>query len=157
VHAFDPTPASIRWVAGQTLPPTFYLHEYGLAGFDGEARFNPPENRTHISHTVLKRAATDARAISVPFKRLSTIQRELGHDHLDVLKMDIEGAEYGVIEDIERSDIRPGQVLVEFHHRFQDVGPRKTREAIARLRRMGYALFSVSRTGEEFGFIRTIS
>ena len=42
--------------------------------------------------------------------------RELGRDHIDVLKMDIEGSEYGVLEDVLYLDIR--QLLVEVHQRF---------------------------------------
>ena len=36
--------------------------------------------------------------------------KELGHNKIDILKMDIEGAEYAVINDIERSGIRPEQI-----------------------------------------------
>jgi FkbM family methyltransferase len=153
VHAFDPTPKSIRWVKAQVFPPQFTLHEYGLADFDGSIAFNPPENPDHVSHTILDRPSTCNRSITVPVRRLSTIMAELGHRRIDVLKMDIEGAEYGVIEDIARSHILPGQLLVEFHHRFPNVGVRKTKKAIKKLRGMGYRLFSVSDTGEELCFI----
>src|SRR5512140_3346052 len=43
VHAFDPTPRSIEWVKRQQLPPQFILHPYGIASYDGEATFHPPE------------------------------------------------------------------------------------------------------------------
>jgi len=39
--------------------------------------------------------------------------------------MDIEGAEYEVIDDLIASGIRPKQILVEFHHRFKNVGVKK--------------------------------
>jgi hypothetical protein len=120
---------------------------------DGNLTFNPPENSEHVSHTLLDRPTTASRAISVPVKRLSTIMAELGHTHIDILKMDIEGAEYDVIEDMKHSGIKPRQVLVEFHHRFPNVGLEKTRTAIATLRSMGYLLFSVSSKNEEFSFI----
>ena len=80
--------------------------------------------------------------------------QELGHDHIHIVKMDIEGAEYDVIEDIYQSNVRPDQMLIEFHHRFPGVGTLKTRDAINKVRAMGYQLFSVSDTKEEFGFIR---
>ena len=79
---------------------------------------------------------------------------ELGHDQIDILKMDIEGAEYEVVEDIRKSEIRPRQILIEFHHRFPGVGIAKTREAIKRIKSMGYYLFSVSPNNKEYGFIR---
>ena len=154
VHAFDPTPKSIEWVKSQGFSGRFVMHEYGIAAFDGNVSFYPPENPDHVSHTMLDRPSTMAKAISVPVKRLNTIMKELRHDTIDILKMDIEGAEYDVINDIAISDIRPHQILVEFHHRFSGVGVRRTEEAIDRLKSIGYCLFSVSTTNEEFCFIR---
>lgn len=153
VHAFDPTPKSIVWVKEQNFSSQLRLYEYGLAAFDGNVSFMPPENPNHVSHTILDRPETKNQSISVPVKRLKTIMRELGHDHIDLLKMDIEGAEYDVIDELAVSGIRPHQLLVEFHHRFPNVGVRKSREAIHALKSMGYRLFSVSATGEEFSFI----
>ena len=153
VHAFDPTPRSINWVNNKGFTERFILHEYGLADFDGEAHFNPPVNPEHISHTILDRDSTNHKSIIVPVKKIETIMKELGHKHIDIIKMDIEGAEYKVIEDISTSAIRPTQVLVEFHHRFPNVGLKMTKRAITRLRSIGYSLFSVSSSGEEFCFI----
>ncbi len=155
VHAFDPTPKSIEWVQRQGFSDRFVMHEYGLAAFDGEASFNPPVNPEHVSHTLLERPATKSNAITVPLKTLRTVMRELGHDAIDILKMDIEGAEYDVIDDLSRSDIRPQQILIEFHHRFPGVGLPKTIATIKQIRKMGYQLFSISASKQEFAFIRT--
>src|SRR5690606_20346293 len=118
VFAFDPTPKSIQWVRDQSLPHRFEFFEYGIADYDGTATFYPPSNPEHVSHTVLPSRTTLDVPIQVPVRRLSTIMSELGHQSVGILKMDIEGAEYAVLEDIERSGIRPQQVLVELHHRF---------------------------------------
>jgi len=155
VHAFDPTPRSIDWVRRQQFSHQFIMHEYGIAAFDGEAPFNPPEDSNHVSHTMLDRPSTNAKSFLVPVKRLSTIMQELGHTRIDLLKMDIEGAEYEVIDDIAVSGIRPRQILVEFHHRFPNVGIEKTRKAIDTLKSMGYRLFSISASNEELCFIGT--
>lgn len=153
VHAFDPTPRSIEWVKRQGFSDRFIMHEYGLADFDGDVSFNPPENPDHISHTLLERQATHGRSITVPVRRLRTIMKELGHSQIDILKMDIEGAEYDVIDDLAKSNVRPRQILVEFHHRFPSVGVKRTQDAVEKLRSIGYQLFSVSDSAEEFGFI----
>lgn len=154
VFAFDPTPRSIRWVATQGFPKSFVMHPYGIAAFDGDVKFNPPDNPEFVSHTVLDRPSTDEQAISVPVRRLSTILRELGHDRIDILKMDIEGAEYDVLDDMQDNDIRPNQILIEFHHRFQNVGVERSKNAIEQIRAMGYDLFAVSSSNEEFCFAR---
>lgn len=149
IFAFDPTPRSIAWVKNQSLPPQFHLLEYGIAAYDGAAQFFPPENPAHISHTMLQK---EGAAISVPVKRLQTIMRELGHTHIDLLKMDIEGAEYAVLEDIAKLPIK--QLLVEFHHRWQGIGFEKTIAAIRLLKTNGFQVFAISPRLEEFSFIK---
>lgn len=153
IHAFDPTPRSLAWLETQDLPQTFVAHGYGLADFDGEAVFFPPKNPAHMSHTIVPGGALDR--IALPVKRLKSIMAELGHDHVDLLKMDIEGAEYGVIRDMEASGVLPAQVLVEFHHRRQGCTPRQTADAIAVMRGLGYRIFAVSSCGSNYGFLRS--
>jgi len=93
-------------------------------------------------------------SIQMPVLRLATIMEKLGHDHIDVLKMDIEGAEYGVIADLLSCEIRVDQLLVEFHHRWPEVGLDKTRRAIHELNERGYRIFNISPNGEEYSFLR---
>lgn len=157
IHAFDPTPKSIEWVMRQNFSPNFIMHKYGIANLDGHVSFNPPENPDHVSHTILDRPETKNRGITVPVKRLSTIMKELKHNHIDVLKMDIEGAEYKVIEDIKQSNIKPKQILVEFHHRFSNVNVKQTKRAYSKLKKMGYGVFSVSTNGKDFCFVLKFS
>ena len=153
IHAFDPTPKSIKWVNAQNFPQSFVMHEYGIADFNGVAVFSPPENPNHVSHTILEKVETKAHAIEVPVKKVKTIMKELKHSSIDLCKMDIEGGEYSVIKDIEAANIRPKQLLIEFHHRFSNVGIDETKEAIKIIKKMGYGLFSVSESGEEYSFI----
>lgn len=153
VHAFDPTPQSIAWVKNSRLPAAFILHEYGLAARNGIVTFRPPENPAHVSHRLLAEEKREPRDVRLPVKKLATILHELGHDRIDLLKMDIEGAEYAVIEDLEKSSIRPKQILVEFHHRFEGISIAATKQSISMLRAMGYALFAVSRSNRELSFI----
>lgn len=153
VHAFDPTPRSIEWLGKQSLSGNFLFHPYGVADFDGHAKFLPPVNPAHVSHTLVERH-TPWPAIEVPVRRLSSILRDLGHDRIDLLKMDIEGAEYAVLKDLLDSGIQVRQLLVEFHHRWREIAIEKTRQAIRNLNSAGYRIFDVSPTGEEYGFLR---
>ncbi len=152
VQAFDPTPRSIEWLQSQTVPPEFVFHAYGVAGFDGNCAFLPPENPAHVSHTIMKRESSRP-AIEVPVHRLGTIMKMLGQEQIDLLKMDIEGAEYGVLADMLTSGIPVKQLLVEFHHRWPHIGVEKTKQAIHELNAAGYRIFSVSPSGEEYGFL----
>jgi hypothetical protein len=79
--------------------------------------------------------------------------KELGHDSIDILKMDVEGAEYAVLHDVLENSIIVRQLCVEFHHRWREIGVSKTREAISALRARGYRIFHISDSGEEYSFL----
>ena len=86
-------------------------------------------------------------------KSLSDIISELGHNRIDVLKMDIEGAEYRVLDSILASGIPIDQIVVEFHDRFFEDGRLKTMDAVKKLRDHGYEIFGISDSFEEVSFI----
>jgi len=155
IYAFDPTPKSIEWIKNQNLPKQFVLKEYGLADFNGKAKFHPPENPEYISATMLERPLTENEAYKVEVKTLKAIMNELGHKKINLLKMDIEGGEYMVVENMIKSGIKPEQLLIEFHHRFNNIGVRQTINTVNKLRIYGYRVFHISKTGEEISFIRT--
>lgn len=154
MHAFDPTPSSARWVAAQSLPAAFHFHDWGIGGEDGSALFYPPANDAHMSFSNAPGAAQPGTPVSAPILRLATILGRLGHDRIDLLKMDVEGFEYETLRDIEASNIRPDQLLVEFHHGMYQATDADTNEAVARLGAMGYDLYFVSDTGREYGFVK---
>jgi len=155
VHAFDPTPRSIQWVKEQNTPSKFKMYDYGIASFDGETLLYPPDNPDYVSHSVLRQGvSTQNQAINVQMFRLSTITKKLQHFRIDLLKMNIEGAEYDVISDILTSKINIEQILIEFHHRFEGVGIQKTKDAISSLNQAGYKKFSISDNGQQYSFIK---
>lgn len=160
VHAFDPSPESVAWIEKQDLPDEFHFYPYGLAAKDGEISFAEPSDpgihSLFSTHSEGKAGEGLVQHV-LPVHRLATIVKKLGHQKIDILKMDIEGAEYEVIEDIITLPLPVSQVLIEFHHRFTHIGLKKSREAIAKLNRAGYKIFKVSASGEEFSFIKTES
>ena len=152
IHAFDPTPLALEWAARQRLPEGFRLHPYGIADYDGTARFAPPRKLKFASFSMVRGGGVGA-AVEAPVRRLGTLRDTLGLAMPDVLKLDIEGAEYGVLADLLAGPLRPGQILVEFHHRWREVGARRTREAIDALRRAGYRIAAVASNGLEYTFV----
>lgn len=152
VHAFDPTVRSIKWVRAQLTPSQFLLHEIGVSNRNGLLAFRPPENPDHVSYSAFD-AERRPDAIDLPVRRVETIMADLRHSRIDLLKMDIEGAEYDVIDDLLETGIFPTQLLVEFHHRLPGIGARRTARAIRQLRASGYQLFAISPSGEEYSFV----
>lgn len=101
MHAFDPTPSVVGGPSAQELPELgVTFHPWGLSDVDGTIN--------------LEETAVDA------FK-LSTIQQRLGHADsvIDILKIDIEGFEWRVFEQLlatcDRDYPVAHQILMELH------------------------------------------
>lgn len=154
LFAFDPTPKSIQWVKSQQLPQEFHFQEYGLALETGMAEFNLPANDQYVSGSLVSHHKVDAtKKVSVPMKSFMDIVTELNHKKIDVLKMDIEGSEFDVIESILNSDVIIDQFLIEFHERFFEDGRKRLRRTLKLMKQHGYKVFGVSETYEEVSFI----
>ncbi|MCC5851007.1 MAG: FkbM family methyltransferase [Verrucomicrobia bacterium] len=155
VHAFDPTPASVEWVQSLDLPEEFLFQAVGLANFDGTLDFYAPLKDSSAHYTPVARyKKMDLEKTQAPVRKLGTLMRELGHDHIDLLKIDIEGGEYAVIPDMLESSIPVKQFLLEFHHNYTTIPLQKTLEAIQSLRKAGYQIFAISERTYEMSFIR---
>jgi FkbM family methyltransferase len=147
IFAFDPTPKAIEWLRNQTVPENFIYSDCGLADFNGTADLYYPKNSKDVSASIFPKGTSPFKA---KMKRLTTIMAELDHRRIDVLKMDIEGAEYSVLNDIKDLDI--GQILLEFHHDL--MGKRATEMAISRLNQAGYRIFWISGCKSVYSFIK---
>jgi len=155
VFGFDPTPKSIDWTKGQNLPEKFHFYQYGISDKTGLVDFFLPKNPEYISGSMVNQKNIDVNyKATVQMKALSDIMNELGHQQIDVLKMDIEGAEYDVIENILGSNIPITQLLIEFHDRFFEKGNLKSKQAIEKLKLYGYEIFAISDSFEEVSFIK---
>lgn len=80
-------------------------------------RFYAPKNQQHVSysiHNLSNSLDPEAPFLNVECITLDKLIYELGVEGIDVLKLDIEGAEIEVLEAMLRGDIFPSQLLVEF-------------------------------------------
>lgn len=155
IFCFDPTPKSINWIKRQELNDNFHFYEYGLYHRNEFIDFYLPQNADHVSGSAIAHKNVDVnKKVKVEMKSLSRIMNELGHKHIDVLKMDIESSEYDVIENILDEKISVTQILIEFHGRFFKNGTAKTRQAIDKLKKNGYKIFGISDSLEEISFIK---
>lgn len=157
VHAFDPTPSTVAWLAAHPQPANFHFYPWAVTARDGAMTLYPrvkkDGSKSAVMYTVVPGDAALADGIEVPALTLGSIAARLGHEHIDLLKMDIEGAEYEVLDTLLDSAVKPEQLLVEFHHRFPGIGPDRTVKAIAGLKGVGYRLFAISETGRELSFM----
>jgi len=114
VTTFDPTPRSVAYVRSLRIEDErFRFVPVGWWNDDTEIDVYAPRDPEHVSHSALDLQAT-GRSITVPVRRVVTLARELGDAKLDIIKMDIEGAEIVVIPDILSSGLLPRVLCVEF-------------------------------------------
>ena len=159
VFAFDPTPNSIDMLDGSQLPKRFHFKPWAVTATDGTLKFYPrlrkDGTKSDVMFTMIPEESTKDDVIEVPAYSLDTITAKLEHDRIDLLKMDIEGAEYEVLDGLIDTQVLPQQLLVEFHHRFVDNGLQRTYAIIDRLRDAGYRIFAISEIGREISFLKT--
>jgi FkbM family methyltransferase len=148
LHLFDPTPASKRHIAGLRLPPNASFHDVAVTDRDGSVEMFIDDLETDFdraSSISVHNRGVSSKAFTVQCRRMQTLMRELGVQHLDVLKLDIEGAAIVVLRDAFRSGIFPSQIACELER------PESHREVIhflrdadalfAELRGYGYELY----------------
>lgn len=172
----DPTPRAVAHVemllrshaAGRRVPIGDGTELYALEGFQAdrfelvpcalwssntELRLYVPRDARHVSHSAVNLQNTSD-FIVVPALQIETLLRQLSIRDVALLKLDVEGAEYEILRDLLRSQLRPRQLLVEFEDANQPRSPRGFVEMIRTLRALrgaGYAL--VHRHHSNFVFL----
>lgn len=176
VRIFDPTPKSqahfqrlLDYVAGKptenegedfidkyNFPISVYssldFQPYGLASEDRIMKFYLPQNPDHVSCSLVNLQGTQD-YFDAQCYRLGTLMSMNRDLSIELLKMDIEGAEYQVIEDIIRSSVRPPMLLIEFDecHSPQDGEARmRVLHNIRLLENVGYRLIAVEGSNATF-------
>lgn len=114
VFTFDPTPRAVAYaeralkgIAQLTFVPV------GLWSESKTMKFYAPRDSRHVSHSVANLQHTST-YFEAPCKAIREIMKDLGHQHIDILKLDIEGAEFEVLQSLQRDQIRPRALCVEF-------------------------------------------
>ncbi len=149
IYAFDPTPKAAAYVAKTASnQPKFHFFEVGLWSEDKTLKFFAPKNPNHVSHSVVNLQRTDD-FFEASCKKISSIMKEIGHEKIDLLKMDVEGAEYEVLNNMIESGINVGIIGVEFD---QPVSLLKTWNMIVRLTSWQYDLVNID--GWNYTFIK---
>ncbi len=150
VYGFDPTPraiAHVKKVASQNSK--YHFSEIGLWDKEDTLKFFVPKNPEHVSHSLLNLQKTDE-YITVNVKRLSSIMEYLGHQKIDLLKLDIEGAEYKVIESIIEDSIDIKVLCVEFDEYFNPLDDNyivRIKKSVNSLTFRGYSLVDTQGNG----------
>lgn len=156
IWAYDPTPKSANYVRISSLynNPKFHFSTIGLSDKDEVAPFHLPKNESYISGSVVRYEGVKEETIDVEMKCLNSIARENKHSFIDILKMDIEGSEFKVIEKLHEAHVDIGQICVEVHNRFFDEGDILLSKLISDLEKDGFDLVAISYSEEEYLFCK---
>jgi len=146
VYAFDPTPRANLHVQKRAKHVNkFHFFEVGLWDKNEIQKFYAPSNPADVSHSIVNLQRT-SEFFEAQCKRLSTIMFENDHHRIDLLKLDIEGAEYRVIDSIIEDRLDIGIICVEYdeaHHKLDDEYLDRIKKSVSRLRDYGYTLVAV--------------
>ena len=154
VLILDPTPRSAELVQ-RTLGSDYAsvdFRPWALWVNDGDVWLYEPRDSSHVSHSIVNLQGTSG-GFRAAARTLDSIAAEFGHASIDLLKMDIEGADYSVLEQILDTGVPVGIIEVEFD---ELSWPRRgahgrIRRAVDRLEKQGYKLRRVD-SGNNYTF-----
>ena len=146
VLVFDPSPTGIATVEKLDKSDTGNLRFFpaGLAADAGIVQFSLPKDPGEGSYSI---AREGIEKVSFECWDLPTIMSRNGDSAIDLLKMDIEGFEYDIIDRFLDQRVPVRQLLVEFHPWLR---PGRTWKTIVRLHRAGYRIIHKHRGDHTF-------
>jgi len=156
VVALDPTPKAAHYAHSRDNPAIDFVN-HGLAPEDGKAIFYLPSNRNHVSGSLTAEGHLKGGEIEVELSSLSTAISRLPKRDTLIVKMDIEGAEFDLLDSADfRHCAREIDILcIEFHHRWPHFGADRLRQAVKALDALGFScVWRNAETNEEFTFAR---
>lgn len=112
IHAFDPTPKAIAFAQVQTLR-NFHFHPIGVWNRDTQIRFYEPAEPHYASYSAINMHGK-SKFIEAEVKTIKSVAQALGHKQIDLVKIDVEGAEQLVIPNMIADGIRPTVFCVEY-------------------------------------------
>jgi FkbM family methyltransferase len=146
IHIFDPSPVAVPTIqraltSASMVPSHLFFKPVGLSGLD-TSRFSVGGGNG--SETWFK-AGSEKGDLDIPCTSISQQMRGNGHKQIDLLKLDIEGFEYGVLDSCIEENVEIKQICVEFHHFYEGISYLKTARSLAKLRKRGFKLIHKNR------------
>ncbi len=95
-------------------------------------------SRRHRARMLRDSAASNAVSVRVPVRRLDDVLREHGVEKVDMLSVDVEGGEVGVLDSLRLADFRVEIVVVENNYSSRALRRRMWRQGYQLLLRLGW-------------------
>ena len=114
VFMFDPTSQSLKFM-NTIHNPKLKFFNLGIWKYDGNIKFYYHESNVNLSATNILNAK---KYFTLPCKSISSLMKDNEHNTIDVLKMDIEGASFEILNDLLDKKIYPKQIVAELERPF---------------------------------------
>jgi FkbM family methyltransferase len=116
IHSIEPSPGTYALMAKNAQPhPNWQAHHFALWHADTAVEFDTSEHASAGHHIRDLRPGTEGETHTVDAKRLVTFLSEIDAGEIEVLKMDIEGAEGVVLTDKPELLDKVKHMVIEIH------------------------------------------
>ena len=140
VYAFEADP---EIAASFSVPGDVKVLNVAIAGRNGNAVLR--RARMQCSSTVFNREAVDDDTLAVPARTLESICQEYKIARVNLLKLDIEGAELDVLAEASPEFLASvDQITCEFHDFLDSSHRPRIRAVLSRMKREGFLVSSMS-------------
>jgi len=128
IHAFEPVPEFARRLRERSFPGHVFVHEYGLSDHDSESDITLADDATGLFGT--------GPLVRVRLRDVAGAIETLQLQRVDLLKLNVEGSEYEILERLIRSGRISSIVNIQVQfHRFRRDDARRYRQIARQLRR----------------------
>jgi len=151
VVIFDPSPIALETIERHSSDPEMRRIEFNPVGLASESKnlyFEPSK----VPGEWQMAAGEGAGSRKIKCTTIAYEMEKRGHNKLDLLKLDIEGFEYQVLDQCLNNQVNVGQVCVEFHDFLPGIGRKLTLQSILALRKHGFSVIHKQR--HDFTFLK---
>lgn len=149
IHSFDPTPSSIEYMRQHSDWPVIF-HPWGIWNLDTTKSLFQQDIYDNTNLSLINPGNyRGGKQVDVELCSMKTILQRLGHEKIALIKMDIEGAWFEVLQDMIENTIIPDILCVEFD---SPTSLAKVYKIIKRLRNAG--LICIHRQKDDYLFTK---
>ncbi len=138
VHAFEPDPRMFARLQRNPLPRVTY-HELAVDGWSGEFDLALAQNDHQASSAIYTVNPSHQNTVPVQKVSLDDFCRSQAITRIDLLKLDIEGAELNALEQTSATLLQStAQITVEFHDFINPADLPRIKKVFKRLKSLGF-------------------
>ena len=155
VFCYDPTSLAVNYMKKKNYDKNLiYFKNYGIWKEDTKVKFfHQSKNNLHNTGGSITNLFENESFDLLQCYKLKTLMDQNKHSKIDVLKIDIEGAAFEVMNDMINDEIFPKQIVVEFEYSEDDlivdkkfkIWENKLKDLVDRMKNINYRCYYLPR------------